>query len=146
MSKQQKNLLLQWALFYSQLGYRILPVKEGAKSALFRDWPSQATSDEAMIRGWWVKWPAANVAILCDKIVVLDFDDHNSEFLQKLEADLRSRYVKVITPRGGSHIYLKLHHGKRWKPVNGVVEKVDVRTANSYVLTPPSRVEPGFYT
>ena len=43
------------ALWYAKLGFRVLPLKERSKEPLIADWPNNATTDEATIRGWWAK-------------------------------------------------------------------------------------------
>ena len=105
-----------------------------------------ATQDEAIIKGWWSKWPLANIGIctgLKSDLMVLEVNprDGGSESL----VNLQSRYwdmpntLVCATGDGGWHIYFqhpKLFHIKGKMPgYPGLVIKAD----GDYVIAPPSR-------
>ena len=68
---------LSAALQYAGLGWRVHPLKPRSKVPLLNHWPSQGTTDPATIRGWWRRWPTANVGLVCggtSNFWVLDID------------------------------------------------------------------------
>jgi hypothetical protein len=69
--------LLRGALTYAGRGVPVFPCEPGGKSPLTADGFLEATTDEALIRGWWGRWPNANVAIptgVRSGLLVLDVD------------------------------------------------------------------------
>src|SRR5258706_387647 len=105
----------------------------------------EATTDVAVIRAWWRRWPEANVAIATGApgpdVLDVDVTPDGSGFaaLNRLKrAGLLTGASHLIrTPRGGLHVYyagtgqpsgrLPRHH-------------LDFKAAGGYVLAPPSRV------
>lgn len=68
---------LEAALSYAKRGWPVLPVRPREKQPLTPHGVKDATTDEAIIRGWWAKWPEANVAIAAGEhsgLFVLDVD------------------------------------------------------------------------
>ncbi len=59
------NPIRDAALAYASHGIAVLPVRAGSKVPLTSRGVKDATTNEAAIRGWWQKWPDANVAIAC---------------------------------------------------------------------------------
>ncbi len=51
---------LDAALWAAQRGIRVFPVRPDSKEPAIRDWPNQASRDEAQIRRWW-KQPERNI-------------------------------------------------------------------------------------
>ena len=83
--------LLAAALFYASLGRKVFPLqwpvdgkcscKDGAKCGTPAKHPrtenglKDATTDQAVIKKWWRRWPRANVAIcMGDNLVTIDVD------------------------------------------------------------------------
>ena len=148
--------LLTAALRYARSGWPVFPCRPdnpdcphprgcGCKAPMTGHGFEDATTDPAVIRGWWSKWPAANVAIRTGAPGpdVLDVDvkpdGHGFGALNKLiRAGLLTGAAALIRTRsGGLHIYyagtaqgcraLRRHH-------------LDFKAAGGYVLAPPSRV------
>jgi hypothetical protein len=96
--------ILEAALHYAQLGWRILPLhnlesgicscgrtscrrggkdeKSIAKHPRTHNWQIDATCDETSIAAWWRQWPRANVGIATGRVsnlVVLDVDVHRDK-------------------------------------------------------------------
>ncbi len=101
------------ALRYAELGFRVLPLKERSKEPLIADWPNKATTDEATIRGWWAKWPRANIGIATGRygggyFCVLDFDPRNGGawYGDAGPETLPPTWV-VHTGGGGRHYYYR---------------------------------------
>jgi hypothetical protein len=105
-----------------------------------------ATVDEAVIRGWWGRWPAANVAVRTGAVsglVVIDIDaGHGGEATL---ATLAARYGplpegRVVRTGAGRHHYLAHPGGTVRNDVGRRLGPgVDVRADGGYVLAPPSR-------
>jgi putative DNA primase/helicase len=106
---------------------------------------TNATIDEATIRGWWERWPDANIGIACGArsggLVVADFDDPPvfAAWAARHPDLLLSRTVR--TPGRGFHVYFRLADPLRtYNHAGG-----EVRSDGSYVVAPPSRHMNGTY-
>lgn len=114
-----------------------------------------ASTDEAEIRDWWIRWPDAGIGIPTGKVngfIVLDVDMDKLKGVDG-EAALQALLTRegavipttrtVRTPRGGRHLYFK-HPGRT---VKNSTEKIgpglDIRGDDGYVITPPSRTGNG---
>src|SRR5262249_14408536 len=65
------------ALDYATRGLAVLPLRPIAKEPLTPHGVNDATTDAAVIRSWWQRWPAANVGIATGRathLLVLDID------------------------------------------------------------------------
>jgi hypothetical protein len=85
-----------------------------AKHPAIKGWIEKSTTDERTIRGWWMRWPRANVGIAAgreSRIVVLDVDPRGGgdESLCNLERDYGKLPVTaaVTTPGGGMHYWFR---------------------------------------
>ena len=95
-----------------------------------------ATTDPAIIRDWWQRWPDANVGIaLPENAVVLDVD--GGEGQASLSGEHIPLTVCALTARG-FHYYFRLPKGAV-RNVTGLRPGLDVKTAGGYVVAPPSR-------
>jgi hypothetical protein len=110
------------------------------------------TTEQATIRGWWGRWPQANVAVCtgaASGLFVVGPD--GTEGIGKL-ADLQRNYgtlprtVTAQTGGGGQHWYF------RWPPAGEIQNRanhrglpIDVRGEGGYVVAPPSRNQAGAY-
>lgn len=135
------NDFLAYALWYAKLGFRVLPLKERAKEPLIADWPNKATTDEATIRGWWRKWPKANIGIATGRygggnFCVLDFDPRHGGnwYADAPKSDLPDTWV-VHTGGGGRHFYYKTPYPLRGRKLK---DGVDLKGEGGYVVAPPS--------
>jgi putative DNA primase/helicase len=172
--------MCQAALQYARRGWRVFPCREQdssylnakgepvllkAKAPYGGSGVKDATTDEAVIRGWWKSWPNAMIgfAVGDDGLFVLDFDprvdaDSGEEWtLDRLKAELEALLGEEIpaslaarTPSDGVHVYLMQPKDGRDRLRNRVGTKrnnlpqhVDVRAAGGYVILPPSRCEGG---
>ncbi len=103
-----------------------------------------ATTDEAVIREWWAKWPSANVAIVTGKesgLFVLDIDKGHGG-CETLAALISKNGALPSTPQarsggGGSHVYFK-HPGHAVVNRAKVAGGIDVRGDGGYIVAPPS--------
>src|SRR5687767_2311791 len=98
-----KAPMLDAALRYADLGYRVFPCAPGRKNPLTEHGFIDATTDFDRIEAWWKERPNANVAIATESLLVVDVDQPDSEWLKEepekwsdLELAPHAR-----TPRGG---------------------------------------------
>lgn len=102
------------ALRYAALGFRVVPVDKISKRPLLgQEWGKKASSDAAIISGWFDQWKEANVGICPDHdFCVLDIDIKNGglEKLLQLEAEYGKLpdAVRSLTGGGGRHYYFRV--------------------------------------
>jgi hypothetical protein len=156
------NHLLEAALDYARAGFSVLPLHSPEGDGCSCGKPScknigkhprtqhglkDASSDEAAIRGWWAKWPKANIGLRPGgKSVVLDVDprhggDMSLKQLENSHGPVHRPFV-VRTGGGGSHLYFK-HPGVPVKSRSGIAPGLDIRGDEGYVVVPPSRHHSG---
>lgn len=149
--------LLGAALGYASRGWPVLPLhspdrdrgctcKDGlgcaspAKHPRTQHGVRDATTDEATIRGWWARWPNANVGIAAGGILVIDVDGEVGEAsLAQLEiehGELPST-LEARTGSGGRHLVFE-HPGGEIKNKVALAPKLDIRSAGGYIVAPPS--------
>lgn len=102
----------------------------------------EATTDEAILRGWWDLFPHANVALrtgITCVVVDVDPDKGGRDTLAALEAQHGPLPVtaKVLTGGGGWHLYFQPVPGMR-NSAGKIGPGVDVRGVEGYVLVPGS--------
>lgn len=137
-------VLLEWALYYANLGWRVLPLGEGsdAKKPRIRAWQDDATEDVATITAWWSDWPNAGIGLATGEgsgFDVLDVDgDVGAASLAELVArhDLLLETMEVSTGRG-RHLYFQHHPGLR-NSAGKLAPGLDVRGDGGYVVAPPT--------
>ncbi len=64
------------ALTYAARGWHVLPCQPRGKTPLTSRGQDDATIDPRVIRGWWRRWPTANIGVATEpsRLVVLDVD------------------------------------------------------------------------
>ena len=146
--------MLDVALDLIDKGYHIFQVKSNDKGPLFATAPNgcnSATSDPAIVREWFTKYPDANIGIKCDNVLVLDLDvadgiDGTIDVirLQRELGDLPAE-PRVETPSGGYHLYFRRPEGVRIKgntkvSYRGRQTGIDIRVGSQYVVAPGSTI------
>jgi hypothetical protein len=133
-------MMLRAALAYAQrLGWPVLPLRKRGKEPLCSHGVHDATTDPAVIRAWWERWPDANVGVACaiDRTVI-DIDPRNGG--DDAWSDLVRHHGDVPpTPRaftggGGVHIPLRLPAAPRGTLGPGI----DIKSAGGYIVAAPS--------
>ncbi len=101
-----------------------------------------ATTDEDSIRGWWQRWPKANVAVRTDVTPRIDID--LVEVAEALAADAALPLTTgvVRTPRGGLHIAVAASEAVAGRDLilKDGRKLGDLKASRGYVLVPPSRI------
>lgn len=125
-------------------GIPVVPCEVMGKKPLFGMSYRNATTDPAMVQGWWSDEPEANIAIRPGgaELVVLDYDgSHGIERAGLLGLPATAR-VMVATPGngGGRHLYFRLPEGA--PPIGNVStfdrQGVNVKSSLGLVTVPPS--------
>lgn len=124
--------LLNHALAYASMGWRVHPLRSGTKEPATAHAFKDATTDPATIRRWWGLWPGANIGIATGAPGphLLDVDNVDA-FPAELRAQLDGG-PQAASGRG-MHYYLC---GKASGTV--VLPYGELRGRGSYVVAPPS--------
>jgi len=153
------NFLLKAALAYAKLGWYVVPLyepvaggcscgnphcgKSAGKHPRIKNWQTECSIDPEVIRGWWEKWPQANIGIVAGRsgLVVLDEDKKNKGFASLMELVKENaplpKTVINLTGGGGSHRVFKHPGGKIGNPV-GLLPGIDIRGDGGCFVVPPS--------
>lgn len=145
------NEIYKAAIEYANRGLAVLPVNPRNKHPYLKHGVNQASKNLQTIKGWWDKWPNANVAIACGNIsgglVVIDQDideatgkDGITEF-KKWCIDNNVTFPDswlAMTGGGGYHLYLRSEQSATFKNAVSILDGVDIRTDGGYVIAPPS--------
>lgn len=141
--------MLDWALWYADMGVPVFPIKVGGKRPLTVHGCLDATTDTAQIERWWSEWPHANIGIATGTgehpLIVLDVDighgggKHGDEALKLLEirhGKLPATWI-CRTGGGGMHYYFECDDPSVTIGTN-VLPGLDFRGRGGYVVAPPS--------
>jgi len=141
---------LDAALELAKAGHPVFPVID--KRPMVKGGVHAATLDTGQITEWWDdKWPHANVAIRCDKVLVLDVDPRNGGDLvfAAWEELFGAMPVTPVarTGGGGIHVYFQHCPAIEELPLGGGFDRgIDIKgNGNHYVLVPPSTSSSGGY-
>ena len=149
-----RNRLREAALWYARLGWSVVPLhtprrgpsdlscsclhvhcSSPGKHPRIRRGVREASEDVRRIAEWWRRWPDANIGLRTG--VVFDAIDIDGQ--DGLLAFGEHQRQRISGPRvrtgNGLHILVRVTgYGNR----AGVVEHVDYRGANGYIVAPPS--------
>ncbi|MDE2100306.1 MAG: bifunctional DNA primase/polymerase [Patescibacteria group bacterium] len=143
--------MLDHALQLGGRGWRIFPVhttisgvcscgqdcgKNAGKHPRVKAWQKVATSEQAQILKWWLRWPESNIGVAAGHgLIVLDLD--NKEEIERFSAiaALHGGLPMTLTAQTGRgyHIYLggDLKGSKK-------IDELLVRGEGGFVIAPPS--------
>lgn len=142
--------MLQAALAYARAGYKVIPCKNGKDhGALPKHGKNDATTEEALIRAWWTKWPWASIGMpmKINNLFALDLDRHKDEpdglaawdtVCFKNEIPTRTAVMAISGGKPpGMHLVYQ-HPGSEYtfpgKPAPGIDARDD-----QYILVAPSK-------
>jgi len=133
------------ALAYAAAGWPVFPCKPGEKVPDTLRGFKDATTDPAVIRGWWHARPNRNVAIATGApgpdVLHVDVKPDGSGFAAfnrlKLAGMLAGARALVRTPSGGLHAY---YGGTEQASGRLPRHFLDFKASGGYVLAPPSVV------
>jgi hypothetical protein len=132
--------MLTAALDHALRGWRVFPV--AGKVPRIAAWPTQATTDEAIVRRWWQTWLTADIGIATGGgLLVLDVDPRHGGDASLAELERRHGPLpdtpRALTGGGGVHLYFAVDQtiGNR----AGLVPGIDLRGEGGFVVAPPSK-------
>lgn len=154
------------ALAYAcRFGWSVFPVAADGRSPLIKRGCHAASCEPEIIERWWMRHPAANVALACGPgsgVLALDIDRKGDidgfAALAELEAEFEPLPATVAstTPSGGKHflfacpdrpvsnrVGLKRYHANGSRRL---YQGLDVRAGGASICLPPSRKASGTYT
>lgn len=136
------------ALAYAAMGLAVIPLRRRGKEPLTRHGRNDCSTDQAVIRGWWERWPDANVGIATGAesggLVVIDVDvdpdkgEDGGETLREWELAQGElpETAQALTGGGGVHILYRAD-GDLPNSANPALG-VDIRGQGGYIVAPPS--------
>ena len=151
------KVLLDAALKYALRGFRVLPLnsiragvctcgdtdcRSPGKHPLTPHGATEASSDEMTIRGWWSKWPTANIGLAMGDAgcVALDVDTRNLGHLS-WEALIQANGALPETPTqrsgNGWHYLVRIDTDAVRRCRGKLAQGIDVK-ANGYIVAEPS--------
>ncbi len=140
---EPRNMLLEAALTYADLGYAVFPCVPGDKNPLTQHGFLDATTDAARIEAWWATHPDANIGLSTAGLLVVDVDGEDNPWPGAVDV---SPGAVSLTPGGGMHYFYRQPEGKAWGSTKGkLADHVDTRADGGYVVVPPSVVDGASY-
>ncbi len=146
--------IVEVALAYARSGWPVFPLHNkkpfeflapGVKSHGYKD----ATTDEEIIRAWWIYHPGATIGLATGEVsgvIVLDIDPpkgyYNLKALQTTYSPLPETR-RSGTGNKGLHFFFQYpNDGNTYKNAVGLgnLEGVDIRANGGYVVLPPSKL------
>jgi len=143
MTTRQATSTATHAEAYARRGWHIFPLKPGTKNGhLLQSWTREASADIERVRGWWKRWPDANIGIACgpSRLLVVDLDgDEGREGWERLRGEfhLTPSPLVAVTGTGGRHLVYTLPEGMR-NTAKRLGPGIDTRAAGGYIVAPPS--------
>lgn len=140
------NELLDAALLYASLGWKVFPLRPKAKEPATKHGFKDATTDGDTITAWWTENPDYNVGIATgDGLCVIDVDDKDKNAIQGSDS-LREWEIangdiaetcRAMTGSGGVHYFYDV--GDAEIPCcQSKSLAIDIRCDGGYVVAPPS--------
>lgn len=139
--------MLDHALAYAALGIPVFPCMEKAKRPLTMHGVKDATTDEQTIRGWWARWPDANIAAAMGsgpagaQLFAVDCDPRNGgELTYEALIDETGPWPRTpqnMTGGGGTHDLFLIPEGETI-PSTKLGQGIDLISDGKYIMLPPS--------
>jgi hypothetical protein len=140
------DTLVELAVGYAQLGWRVHPCRPREKLPLLKDWPAKATTDAPTIWAWWQQWPDANVSVATGPesgLLVLDVDGDLGEAalarLERKHGPLPDFAPLQMTGGGGWQVLFDWPEDRIIRnSVGRLGPKLDIKATGGACLLPPS--------
>lgn len=149
--------LYDFAQYYISRGWRVFPLRPADKipmsnkaMGIGENEPGGclvATTDPAMVKDWWTRWPNANIGIATGKasnLVAVDVDvkSGGEESLLALKAEYGRDFTETIqamTGGGGRHLLYAYPAGAEiHNSASKLAQGIDVRGEGGYIAAAPS--------
>ena len=129
--------LISWALGYAERGWPVLPLAPHQKRPLTENGLLNASIDPRQINGWWTHWPTANIGLRTGvqfDVLDIDGDAGRASLEAKVGPEVRHSGPISRTGRGEHWLFLPGNTANR----AGLLDKLDWRGTNGYIVAPPS--------
>ncbi len=134
-----KKLPLQ----YARSGFKIFPIKAGAKKPPLCSWRDESTTDTDQVQKWFSQDPTPNVGIPTgeNNLIVLDVDGPEGKKSHRKIAKEQPPTPTVETPHGVHYIYRAPEDIEIRNSAGEIAPGIDIRGEGGYIVAPPSRLE-----
>lgn len=138
--------LVDAALIYAEIGFRVHPIIAEGKLPLTEHGVKDATTNPDQIRAWWSKWPNANVGIATGRmaqedayVLVVDVDGEEGRESLELLLSVHGSLPDTLEcgTGAGRHIYF-FSDTVLPNSASKLGSKIDTRGEGGYVIAPPS--------
>src|SRR5262245_60035813 len=136
--------LAEHALMLAERGLAVFPLKARDKAPVTKHGFKDATTDLAVIKGWWEGWPEQNIGIATGErsgVFVVDVDGEQGEASLEALCDKHGPLpptVESLTGKG-RHIWFRYPVGvKIGSTAKRLGQGLDTRGNDGYVVAPPS--------
>jgi hypothetical protein len=139
------------ALAFARAGIPVFPCAMGGKRPLAPAGFHDASCDVDQVRGWWARWPGANIGMptgsasgstLGIDVVDIDVTKTDSGFAAFERASaaglVEGELARVRTPSGGLHVYFPASAARPQRCWQAATAHIDFRGNGGYVVVPPS--------
>ena len=135
-------MLLQTALLYASMGWKVFPLVHGSKKPTGgSNGYIDATTDAEQIKQWWSDGDF-NIGIATGKdsnLTVIDIDGKRGlKSYESIIKEFPKEGTRVVATPNGHHLYFQ--YNPAFHTGAGFLEGLDVRTDGGYVVAPPSVV------
>ena len=133
------DTLLEYALIYAELGWKMLPTKKDKHPLGGCKWREECTNEKGKLEEWFYKRPHVGIGIATEEsnLFVLDLDvkiDKEGKHingitaLQHLEDEHEPLPETLVseTPSGGRHYYFNYPEGGAPQSVNKIAKGINV--------------------
>lgn len=142
------NPRLDAALGYAARGWPVLPLRAGQKVPLTTNGLHDASTNPAVVRDWWSRWPDANVGVrtgAASKLVVVDADVKDGASGRASFAALRLPATMISRTWSKGWHALYQHPGFEIRNRAGLRPGIDIRADGGYIVVPPSVINGATY-
>ncbi len=145
-----KVQFLKAARYYANKNLKVIPVCETSKKPLIAQWPERASFNEKTLQAWSDRWPNANIGLLTDSFLIIDFDARGGKSLTDLITEHEEEFGKIPktwmskTPNG-LHVFYKKPGVQRVPSQVGFRKNVDIRSDGGFGIVAPSSYAHGVY-
>ena len=136
---------LEAAIGYLKRGWAVVPAAPRTKRPIV-PWQSyqHRLPSEDEVRGWFERWPTANIAVITgaiSRLVVIDIDPRHggTNSFERMEArhGPLPQTIESMTGGGGRHVFFA-HPGHDVRSRVGLAPGIDLRGDGGCIIVPPS--------
>lgn len=138
-------MMLRHALSYASADVAVFPLSHTSKAPLTAHGFKDATTDKNQIGQWWMRYPKANIGLLCNWFFAVDIDPRNGgdEEWRTMLTERGESYPDTwesATGSGGSHFFFRHDPRLDAVPLGKWTNGIDIKGGSrGYVVAPPSR-------